>query len=216
MAERGRSSRCIRWSSSMRCASRSAMRASCGARPCIWRWRCSPTARATSSALDRADRRRQVLAESLHRPEDAGLPRHSDRRHRRPERHDRGDRGGVSGDHAPDLPGASDPPQPRLRELERSQAARRGPARRSTRRRSADAAARRSTRSRPARGGSASRRSSRSWRRAWTHVIPFFAFPPEVRRVIYTTNALESVQRAHPEDHQDPRALSRPTRPPPN
>jgi putative transposase len=24
-------------------------------------------------------------------------------------------------------------------------------------------------------------------------VIPFFAFPPEVRRVIYTTNALESV-----------------------
>jgi putative transposase len=32
-----------------------------------------------------------------------------------------------------------------------------------------------------------------SWRRAWTHVIPFFAFPPDVRRVVYTTNALESV-----------------------
>ena len=32
-----------------------------------------------------------------------------------------------------------------------------------------------------------------SWRRAWPHVIPFFAFPPEVRRVIYTTNALESL-----------------------
>jgi len=32
-----------------------------------------------------------------------------------------------------------------------------------------------------------------AWRRAWTHVIPFFAFPPEVRRVIYTTNALESL-----------------------
>ena len=32
-----------------------------------------------------------------------------------------------------------------------------------------------------------------SWRRAWTHVIPFFVFPPDVRRVIYTTNALESV-----------------------
>ena len=32
-----------------------------------------------------------------------------------------------------------------------------------------------------------------SWRRAWTHVIPFFAFPPDVRRAIYTTNALESV-----------------------
>jgi putative transposase len=31
------------------------------------------------------------------------------------------------------------------------------------------------------------------WRAAWEHVIPFFAFPPAVRRVIYTTNALESV-----------------------
>ena len=32
-----------------------------------------------------------------------------------------------------------------------------------------------------------------SWRRAWAHVIPFFAFPPDVRKVLYTTNALESV-----------------------
>ena len=32
-----------------------------------------------------------------------------------------------------------------------------------------------------------------SWRRAWSHVIPFFAFPPEVRKAIYTTNAIESV-----------------------
>jgi transposase-like protein len=31
------------------------------------------------------------------------------------------------------------------------------------------------------------------WQRAWEHVIPFFAFPPEVRRVIYTTNAIESL-----------------------
>jgi transposase-like protein len=32
-----------------------------------------------------------------------------------------------------------------------------------------------------------------SWRRAWSHVTPFFAFPPDIRRVLYTTNALESV-----------------------
>jgi putative transposase len=32
-----------------------------------------------------------------------------------------------------------------------------------------------------------------SWRRAWAHVIPFFTFPPAVRRVIYTTNAIESI-----------------------
>ena len=32
-----------------------------------------------------------------------------------------------------------------------------------------------------------------AWRRAWDQVIPFFTFPPEIRRVIYTTNAIESV-----------------------
>jgi transposase-like protein len=34
---------------------------------------------------------------------------------------------------------------------------------------------------------------AQSWQRAWEHVIPFFAFPPAVRRVIYTTNAIESL-----------------------
>jgi transposase-like protein len=32
-----------------------------------------------------------------------------------------------------------------------------------------------------------------AWRRAWAQVVPFFTFPPEIRRVIYTTNAIESV-----------------------
>ena len=32
-----------------------------------------------------------------------------------------------------------------------------------------------------------------AWRRAWDRVIPFFAFPPTIRRVIYTTNAIESI-----------------------
>ena len=32
-----------------------------------------------------------------------------------------------------------------------------------------------------------------AWRRGWDQVIPFFTFPPEIRRVIYTTNAIESV-----------------------
>lgn len=34
-----------------------------------------------------------------------------------------------------------------------------------------------------------------AWRRAWDRVIPFFAFPPAVRRIVYTTNALENVNR---------------------
>jgi putative transposase len=32
-----------------------------------------------------------------------------------------------------------------------------------------------------------------AWRRAWEFVIPFFAFPPEIRRTVYTTNAIESI-----------------------
>lgn len=32
-----------------------------------------------------------------------------------------------------------------------------------------------------------------AWRRAWERIIPFFAFPPAVRKVIYTTNAIESI-----------------------
>jgi transposase-like protein len=32
-----------------------------------------------------------------------------------------------------------------------------------------------------------------SWRRAWEHVVPFYVFPPDIRRVIYTTNAIESL-----------------------
>jgi putative transposase len=31
------------------------------------------------------------------------------------------------------------------------------------------------------------------WRENWTRVIPFFAFPAEVRKVMYTTNAVESL-----------------------
>lgn len=34
---------------------------------------------------------------------------------------------------------------------------------------------------------------SRAWRNAWDRVIPFYAFPPAVRKVIYTTNAIENV-----------------------
>ncbi len=32
-----------------------------------------------------------------------------------------------------------------------------------------------------------------SWRRAWGEVVPFFAFHPDVRRLIYTTNAIEAL-----------------------
>ena len=34
-----------------------------------------------------------------------------------------------------------------------------------------------------------------AWRDSWEHVIPFLSFEPEVRRVIYTTNAIEALNR---------------------
>jgi putative transposase len=34
---------------------------------------------------------------------------------------------------------------------------------------------------------------AKSWQSNWTRVIPFFAHPQEIRRVIYTTNAIESL-----------------------
>ena len=34
---------------------------------------------------------------------------------------------------------------------------------------------------------------SQSWRRNWAQVIPFFAYPADIRKVIYTTNAIESL-----------------------
>ena len=33
------------------------------------------------------------------------------------------------------------------------------------------------------------------WRRQWDRFIPFFAFPPEIRKIIYTTNSIEAVNR---------------------
>jgi putative transposase len=34
---------------------------------------------------------------------------------------------------------------------------------------------------------------AQSWRRHWSEVIPFFAFDPALRKIIYTTNAIESL-----------------------
>ncbi len=35
--------------------------------------------------------------------------------------------------------------------------------------------------------------SGQSWRRAWDEVVPLYAFPAEVRRILYTTNAIEAL-----------------------
>jgi putative transposase len=34
-----------------------------------------------------------------------------------------------------------------------------------------------------------------AWRRVWNEVVPFFAYPLQIRKMIYTTNAIESLHR---------------------
>jgi transposase-like protein len=38
-------------------------------------------------------------------------------------------------------------------------------------------------------------------------VVPFFAFAPSIRKMIYTTNAVEALPSLAAQDHQDPRQL---------
>jgi transposase-like protein len=33
----------------------------------------------------------------------------------------------------------------------------------------------------------------RLWKENWDNIVPFFQFPPELRKIIYTTNAIESL-----------------------
>ncbi len=37
---------------------------------------------------------------------------------------------------------------------------------------------------------------SKLWQRHWENIIPFFDYPPDIRKVIYTTNAIESLNRS--------------------
>jgi len=37
---------------------------------------------------------------------------------------------------------------------------------------------------------------SQLWLRHWERIIPFFAYPPDIRRVVYTTNVIESLNRS--------------------
>ncbi|GAA3388754.1 hypothetical protein GCM10020369_36170 [Cryptosporangium minutisporangium] len=47
----------------------------------------------------------------------------------------------------------------------------------------------------------------RLWRNAWEQFVPFLDFPPELHRLIYTTNAIESLNARFPANHPPARAL---------
>ena len=46
------------------------------------------------------------------------------------------------------------------------------------------------------------------WRRNWEHLTPFFAYPTDIRKVIYTTNAVESLNMSLRKVIKDARLVS--------
>jgi putative transposase len=48
---------------------------------------------------------------------------------------------------------------------------------------------------------------SASWRRNWEHIVPFLEYPAEIRKVIYTTNAIESLNMSIRKVTKNKRAL---------
>ena len=46
-----------------------------------------------------------------------------------------------------------------------------------------------------------------TWERAWDEFVPFLEFPLELRTLVYTTNAIESLERPVPQSRPPPRAL---------
>ena len=146
-----------------------------------------------AGAVDRADRRGQVLAQGVQRAEEPRRRRHPDRRGRRPEGLPRSDRGGLPAGAGADLHRASDPQLPGLRGWKDRKAVA-AELRTDLPAASAEAAPKRRSRpSRRALGHQVSADRRRPGAGQWAQVIPFFAFPPEVRRIIYTTNAIESL-----------------------
>ncbi len=41
----------------------------------------------------------------------------------------------------------------------------------------------------------------KSWQANWARIIPMFSFAPEIRRAIYTTNTIESLNMTLSENH---------------
>ena len=121
-----------------------------------------------------------------------GVARRAHRLLRRADRIPRGDRGDLARLAGADLRGASDPGVDAVRVLRAAQGRRGGaqdglPGRRRRGRRG------RSGRVRGLRSGQRNPNTVRVFDDAWERFIPFLAFPPMLRRVIYTTNAIESL-----------------------
>ena len=163
-----------------------------GTRPCTWPSACCPGQKEVLGLWIEQTEGAKFWLRVMTELQNRGV-RHPDRGGRWAEGFPRGDQLGVSAGGGADLHRAPDPLLDAVRVLERSQGRRR--------RAQADLPRRfRSLRHASALeafdagpGAGNSRRSRTAWRRNWEQVIPFFAFPPAVRQILYTTNAIESL-----------------------
>jgi putative transposase len=142
--------------------------------------------------LDRADRRREVLAQGHDGAEKPRRKRCPDCGGGWPEGLPGGDLGRLPAHPDSDLHRAPDPRQPRLRELERPEEPR---CRAQDVYRASDAEAARHALDAFDAGpwGLKYPPIAASWRRRWEEVIPFFTYLADLRKIIYTTNAIESL-----------------------
>ena len=118
-----------------------------------------------------------------------------------------GHRDGLSEDHGAAVHRAHGAGQPELRELEGAQAG--GADLKSIyRAATVEEAERQLAAVRRASGTGKYPSIGALWRRNWQGVIPFFQFPPEIRKIVYTTNAIESAEHESAQSHQDARLVS--------
>src|SRR5512132_1609435 len=151
-----------------------------------------PPGRDEGNPLDRTDRGRQILAPRHERAEEPRRRGRADRHRRWPEGLPGSDHRRLSAGAGADLCRPSHPPLAGLRLVQGSQGGCRGieanlqgQGRRCGKLALDDFAEGAWGKKYPA--------IAQSWRRNWSEVTPFFAFPDDVRRIIYTTNSIESL-----------------------
>lgn len=48
-----------------------------------------------------------------------------------------------------------------------------------------------------------------TWTNAWERFVPFLAFPPALRRMVYATNTIESLNLSAGQSHEEPHPVPR-------
>jgi putative transposase len=155
--------------------------------------------------LDRAERRGALLVKGNERVKDARRGGRFNRGGGRVERISRSHHGGFPPNHGPDLHRASDALWAYCSWQDRRKVA--GQLKNIYRAVSAEEARQRLAEFEESELGKEYQLIGPAWRRHWEEVIPFYSYPPEIRKMIYTTNAIESLHMRLRKNNQESRAF---------